>query len=174
MIMSSNKGKDGEMRAIRLVTYIGESEEGVDFTRPTTTNTPDMGADIVIEHPENYLQKMLKIASGDQPKNSDGAPIGNISKSRVDVKATDRKLQKDTVIKFVSDIRKHPDCKGQILMGGSGLTGPAQREFSAAQEIFSGDGKSLIYFNNEQTQRLEKHYRLLIEGKKNNGGEQDQ
>jgi hypothetical protein len=165
--MSSNKGKDGEMKAIRLATYIAESEEGVDLIRHTTTNTADMGADMILTHHDDLLPKMKQIAEGEPSSERVESTSMKSARSRFDVKTTNNKLQKDTVKKFVSDTRKHPDCQGHILMGGKDMTGPARKEFHQAQEAFSENGKTLMYINNDGFKGLYEHYRGLIE---NSGG----
>lgn len=38
------------------------------------------------------------------------------------LKTLDSKLGKDTVIKFGGDVRKNPDCKNHVLLGGKALT----------------------------------------------------
>lgn len=43
--MSSNKGKDGEMRFAILIAKAAQQIDGLDFIRPTITNESDMGAD---------------------------------------------------------------------------------------------------------------------------------
>jgi hypothetical protein len=46
--MSGNKGKNGEMRVLRLLTHIVEAVENCDITRHTNTNTADGGADLIL------------------------------------------------------------------------------------------------------------------------------
>jgi hypothetical protein len=119
--VSSNKGKDGELRAAIVVANIGRREDGVDFTRPTTTNTADQGADLFMIHPEGYLDTFAKVSQSQLPSPNAVPSMSAYSgsqKSRIDVKTTDKKLQKDTVEKFVADCHNHPTCTGHILMGG--------------------------------------------------------
>ena len=169
--MSSNKGKDGELQVLILVANIGIVRDGVDVTRPTTTNTADQGADLFITHLPGFLNEFAEVSGSDFPSTQSSSPItkgAGSEKSRVDVKTTDDKLQKDTVEKFIEDCHNHPNCKGHILMGGLNLTGPAKREFQAAQNRFSSSGKILLYVKNDGVQKLEAHYRSQIEvgGKK--------
>ncbi len=165
--MSSNKGKDGELRTIIVIANIGISEDGVDFTRPTTTNTADQGADIFMTHPSGFLNKFSDISDSKLPplQSEDiNNPQPTAEKSRIDVKTTDKKLQKDTVQKFIADCANHPNCRGQILMGGADLTGPGHKVFEAAQESFSKKGKILLYVKNEGIKKLEAYYKPQIEG----------
>lgn len=164
--MSSNKGKDGEMKAARMLTYIGESENNIDFIRHTPTNMPDMGADLILMHPSDFLPKLEQISKGEPSSQLVESTSTNQAKSRIDVKATNNKIHIDTVKKFVSDIRKHPDCQGHILMGGKDMSEPAKKEFHQAQKVFSEEDKTLMYINNAGCKRIEKHYREAIE---NNG-----
>jgi len=116
--MSSNKGKDGEMRVIKIVADIAIQEEGLDFTRPTITNESDMGADLMIKSSPQSLKRLLQVAEG-LPQSIDEHSAERSKKtieSRVDVKTTQSKLQTDTVEKFASDVHKHPKCTGHILM----------------------------------------------------------
>jgi hypothetical protein len=162
--MSSNKGKDGEMRVIKIVADIAIQEEGFDFTRPTITNESDMGADLMIKSSSQSLKRLLKIAAGFAQSTDECST--ELSKkaieSRVDVKTTPNKLQSDTIEKFVADVRKHPKCTGHILMGGSSLTAPAQRKFEQYQEDFEQKGKILAYISNEGISRLESDYAKSI------------
>ncbi|UJX07956.1 hypothetical protein JHT19_13330 [Vibrio parahaemolyticus] len=59
---NKNKGRVGETRVIRVITDIMDVEGNVDFTRHTNTNTADGGADIVLEHPEGFIDTLLEIA----------------------------------------------------------------------------------------------------------------
>lgn len=164
--MSKNKGKDGELQALILVAKIGLVKDGVDVTRPTTTNTADQGADLFITHPPGFLNEFAEVAGSALPsaQHSSVKKEGATSeKSRVDVKTTDGMLQKDTVEKFIGDCHNHPKCTGHILMGGLGLTGPSEKTFKAAQDRFSSSGKTLLYVKNDGVNRLEAHYNPQIE-----------
>ncbi|MCG6308492.1 hypothetical protein K6U49_07670 [Vibrio alginolyticus] len=188
---NKNKGRVGETRVIRVITDIMDVEGNVDFTRHTNTNTADGGADIVLEHPEGFIDTLLEIAEPQKTESSDSnnedkdttqnkestnsitaedklqstpssdsdkpvadknkpesQPESNKTKSttektRIDVKNTDSKLGKDTVIKFGGDVRKNPDCKNHVLLGGKALTKGAQDELTSLQEAYSKDGKKL-------------------------------
>lgn len=166
--MSSNKGKDGELDVLILAAKIGKIKDGVDVTRPTTTNTADQGADLFITHPPEFLNEFAEVAGSTLPSAQNTSvkkQNSSSEKSRIDVKTTDKKLQKDTVEKFIGDCHNHPNCTGQILMGGSDLTGPAKKEFEAAQDRFAPSGKKLLYVNNKGIQKLEAHYQPQIENK---------
>ena len=158
--MSTNKGKDGEMRVIKIVADIAIKEEGFDFTRHTITNESDMGADLMLKSSQQSFNRMIQVAEGVE-ESMDGCDTELSKKtitSRIDVKATQSKLQTDTVEKFASDVHKHPKCTGHILMGGSNLTGPAQRTFNQYQKEFKQNGKILVYIPNEGISRLESEY----------------
>jgi len=166
--MSSNKGKDGELDALILVAKIGKIKDGVDVTRPTTTNTADQGADLFITHPPGFLKEFAEVAGSTLPSNKNALTTSDRTasdKSRVDVKTTDSKLQKDTVKKFIGDCHNHPTCAGHVLMGGKDLTGPARKTFDEAQDRFSSSGKTLLYVKNEGVKKLESHYQPKIEQK---------
>lgn len=165
--MSSNKGKDGELNVLILAARIGKIKDGVDVTRPTITNTADQGGDLFITHPPEFLNEFAEVAGSKLPSAQNASVKKNSSseRSRIDVKTTDNKLQKDTVEKFISDCHNHPTCTGQILMGGADLTGPAKKEFESAQERFAPSGKKLIYVKNKGIQKLEEHYQPQIEDK---------
>jgi hypothetical protein len=162
--MSSNKGKDGEMRVIKIVADIAIQENGFDFTRQTITNESDMGADLMIRSSPQSLERLLRVAEGlPQPTDEHNAESSKKTiESRVDVKTTQSKLQTDTIEKLASDVHKHPKCTGHILMGGSKLTGPAQRKFNQYKEKFELDGKVLAYIPNEGIGRLESEYAKSI------------
>lgn len=158
--MSKNKGKDGEMAVVKLVADISIIEDGCDFTRQTTTNTADRGADLVLEHPDGYLQKLKMIADGQEvtPALNSTEKTPRTVKTRIDVKATNKKLQKETVIKFAGDIRKNPDCKGHVLMGGQALTTPAQEQFDIIQKTAAEDGTDVMYIPNQGVKVLRRHF----------------
>lgn len=118
--MSANKGKDGEMRALRLLSHIVETEENCDVTRHTNTNTADGGADLVLEHPCGLLPHLDNVAEGRDEQSPDLSEAPRV-KTRIDVKTTESKLSPDTVKKFAGDIRRNPDCDGHVLMGGGRL-----------------------------------------------------
>lgn len=159
--MSSNKGKDGELKTAIVIANIGLCKDGVDFTRPTTTNTADQGADLFMTHPKGFLEEIADVTQSEivsEPKKNTNKSQKS-EKSRIDVKTTERKLQKDTVLKFIGDCNNHPTCEGQILLGGTDLTGPAKKEFKAAQERQAKKGKTLLYIKNDGVKKLEQHYK---------------
>jgi len=156
--MSSNKGKDGEMRVVKIVADIAIQEEGLDFTRPTVTNESDMGADLMIKSSLQSLNRLLQVAAGLPQPTDEHSTLKKTIESRVDIKTTRSKLQTDTVEKFASDVRKHPKCTGHILMGGSNLTGPAQRKLDQYKDDFAQEGKILAYISNNGIGRLESEY----------------
>jgi hypothetical protein len=162
--MSSNKGKDGEMRVIKIVADIAIQEEGFDFTRPTITNESDMGADLMIRSSQQSLNRMLHIAAGTVQSTNECTTERSKKaiESRVDVKTTQSKLQTDTIEKFVADVHKHPKSTGHILMGGSSLTAPAQRKFDQYQAEFEQKGKILAYISNDGISRLESGYANVV------------
>ena len=163
--MSSNKGKDGEMDALISFATIAKNEDKFDLTRPTPTNTPDMGADIILEHEENYIEnKMIPLSQEKTPtankiKTSSIKP--KTAKTRIDIKTTDKKLQKDTVEKFIADVRKHPDCKNHMLIGGKDLTSPAKKLLTETNVALEKDNKKLYYINNNGMKNINNHYKKL-------------
>lgn len=158
--MSSNKGKDGEMRVLQIVAGIAIEEDGFDFTRPTITNESDMGADLMIKSSPQSLNRLIQVAAGEASSSLECSVDHSkrTIESRVDVKTTQNKIQADTIDKFASDVRKHPGCTAHILIGGSNLTGPAQRKFNGYRECFSEEGKELFYISNEGINRLALEY----------------
>lgn len=157
--MSKNKGKDGEMQVAKLLANISQTKDNVDFTRQTSTNCPDQGADFIVKHDKNLLSEIAKIA-GSSIKNTNSKCLSQKKnqETRIDVKATNKKLQKDVVNKFIQDINNFPKCDGHILMGGEGLTKQAQKNFDAAQDIQATKGKNVMYIENKGIVKLEKHY----------------
>ena len=155
--MSSNKGKDGEMNVIKLLADVAIREDKFDFTRPTITNESDMGADLIFKSTLQSLNYMLQVAYGNTEAavTDEAEPAQTkIMESRIDVKTTQNRLQTDSVDKFASDVRKHPNCCGHILMGGNGLTKPAQQKFNEYKEVYKQEGKILAYISNEGINNL--------------------
>lgn len=160
--MSKNKGKDGEMQVAKLLCDISTKEEKCDFTRPTNTNTADGGADLVLEHPEGFTEHLSSIADGESKSIFRANDEQNkTEKTRIDVKATPSKISADTVDKFGGDIRKNPDCKGHMLVGGSGMTKGATEKFNSIREAVNNDGKKVTYISNEGLEEAENHYQAL-------------
>ncbi|MFX4283975.1 hypothetical protein ACOL3A_05410 [Aliarcobacter butzleri] len=169
--MSSNKGKDGEMNALITFAIVAKNEENFDLTRPTTTNTPDMGADIILEHKENFIENtMLPLSTkkipNTTPNTNTKVKLKN-EKTRIDIKTTEKKLSKDTVEKFISDTRKHPDCTNHMLIGGQNLTSPAKKRLDKANEDLKEDKKKLYYLNNGEMKNISDHYKKLETQNKN-------
>ncbi|HED4455614.1 TPA: hypothetical protein R4345_001783, partial [Pasteurella multocida] len=106
-----------------------------DLIRPSTTNTADGGADLILEHTTNNLDEMLSISKGtiddfSSPQNDNSPKI----KTRIDVKAYEnRKIPKSVAEKFIGDIKLNPDCDAHLLMGGDGLTKGAQEVIDNAR-----------------------------------------
>jgi hypothetical protein len=167
--MSSNKGKDGEMDALIAFATVAKNEENFDLTRPTTTNTPDMGADIILEHKENFIENtMLPLSTGKTPNTTPNTKVKQkTEKTRIDIKATEKKLLKDTVEKFISDTRKHPDCTNHMLIGGQNLTSPAKKRLDKANEDLKEDKKKLYYLNNDEMKNISDYYKKLETQNKN-------
>ncbi|MBZ7405555.1 hypothetical protein FMJ25_27150 [Klebsiella grimontii] len=168
--MSTNKGKDGEMRVLRLLSHIVEAEENCDVTRHTNTNTADGGADLILEHPQGLLPHLGAVASGEDniqlPDLSDAQKV----KARIDVKTTENKLGPDVVKKFAGDIRRNPDCDGHVLMGGSDLSNQAKSDFKEIQDAQAEVGKTVVYIPNSGVENLERHYTALP---KSSSGDED-
>jgi len=158
--MSTNKGKDGEMRALRLLSHIVETEENCDVTRHTNTNTADGGADLVLEHPQGLLPHLDNVAVGGDHQSPDFSEAPRV-KTRIDVKTTESKLSPDTVKKFAGDIRRNPDCDGHVLMGGAALSNQAQSDFKDIQDAQVEIGKTVVYIPNAGIENLEQHYTAL-------------
>ena len=146
--MSTNKGKDGEMRVLRLITHIVQKEENCDVTR-----------------------HLGSIASGEDnnqlPDLSDAKKV----KTRIDVKTTESKLGPDVVNKFAGDIRRNPDCDGHVLMGGIDLSDQAKSDFKEIQDRQAEVGKTVVYIPNSGIENLEQHYTALP---KSSSGDEDQ
>jgi hypothetical protein len=158
--MSSNKGKVGEMQTGKLLFDIAIREVSFDVKRPTLTNESDMGADFEINSTPQELQRVFKTANvklTDKDETILTSSKGNVN-SRIDVKTTSSKIGKDIVDKFATDVHKHPNTTGHILMGGSNLTAPAQRAFNQHKEVFAQEDKVLAYISNEGISRLEAEY----------------
>lgn len=159
--MRRNKGKDGEMRVAKLLCEVSIKEDRCDFTRPTNTNTADGGADLVLEHPDGFEEKLIDISSGDNIAEVPSNPDTPTVKTRIDVKATDGVISPDIVDKFVGDTRKNPDCKGHVLVGGKRMSKRAKENFETAQEDAQEDGRFLAYIPNSGLKNLESHYESL-------------
>jgi hypothetical protein len=159
--MSTNKGKDGEMRVLRLLSHIVETEENCDVTRHTNTNTADGGADLILEHPKGLLLHLDNLATGDAGHQPPDLSSALRVKTRIDVKTTDGMLSPDIVKKFSGDIRRNPDCDGHVLMGGAGLSKQAASDFKEIQDAQKEVGKTVVYIPNTGIENLERNYTAL-------------
>lgn len=92
-------------------------------------------------------------------------------KTRIDVKNTENKLGKDTVIKFGGDVRKNPDCKNHVLLGGKALTKGAREELTSLQDAHSKSGKTIEHVTNDGLTNIEGHYKALNAPEKDSSSE---
>lgn len=149
-----------------LAADISYHEPGVEFTRPSHTNSADMGADAFLLHPLGFLEdRLLPIAQGtnssllpsamENPNTLESRiTSGKSEKTRLDVKATPNRLTTPTVDKFIADVHKHPDCSGHLLVGGSGLSGRAKKKLDQARQDFREHGKVLAHIDNDGVRRI--------------------
>lgn len=175
-VMSDNKGKDGELKTTIILSAAAIREDGLEVMRPTSTNQSDLGADIILKGKRNTFKKLFKIASAVVP-NNDNEPNNNddeIAEARIDVKATKEKLTGDTVDKFASDVRKHPNTDTHILLGGKGLTKSAQNKLNEHVDAFKTSGKNLVYISNAGLEKIARHYKSEIKGVLPNDNQQDE
>jgi len=159
--MSRNKGKDGELRFVRLSCDIGVAEDTWDVTRPTTTNESDLGGDMFIRSSAAAMSRTITSVVTVPEYGGSGAlrALGEkIIQTRVDSKNESGKLQKDVIDKFVGDIAKNPMATAHLLAGGSALTGPAHKAFVHYSEKLREDGKVLLYLSNPDITRLEDNF----------------
>lgn len=165
--MSSNKGKDGEMRIIRSLCDISESTDGCDFIRPTITNNSDDGADLILIHPKGFLDNLESIASGKPPQNEVIYEAGKNERSRIDAKNTDKKINKAMAEDFVGKIKLNPDCKGHILMGADNeVTRGAKKVLDAAKEECAKTGKKILIIPNTGVALIADHFKKKLEATK--------
>ncbi|WP_156943127.1 hypothetical protein [Pseudogulbenkiania sp. MAI-1] len=162
--MSENIGKDGEMRFAITIAGASIRENGLDFTRHTVTNQPDLGVDYSAKGPAEVLISFCEIGTGTELgviREAFGQPDRKIE-ARFDIKTTEEKLAGDTVEKFVSDVKKHPTTDLHVLAGGSGLTKSAQAKFETYSAALQEDGKALVYIPNQGLAKLASEYKPEI------------
>lgn len=162
--MSENIGKDGEMRFAITIAGASIRENGLDFTRHTVTNQPDLGVDYSAQGPVKALVSFCEIGAGtalEDVSGTLGAPDRRIE-ARFDIKTTEEKLARDTVAKFVSDVKKHPNTDLHVLAGGSGLTKSAQAKFEEHRASLQEDGKAIVYIPNQGLAKLASEYKPEI------------
>lgn len=150
----SNSGKKGEMKVIQALSIMGQRNGSrVDLTRYTITNTPDGGYDIGLHHTPRHFDEMRAVASGDLAKFSN--PMDDDSGkliTRIEVKNENNLITKPVAEKFVSDIKRHPDCQGHLLIGNNGLTKGAEQTLFDAVRAYPD--KKIGYISNEGVERL--------------------
>ena len=167
--MSNNKGKDAELDALILLSNIGKAKNNVDVTRPSVTNSADLGVDMTLHHPKEFLDEIAKNSNAIYYKGHEQNKKNTENKqmvTRFDIKNTNNKLQKPLVEKFLGDVKKNPDCEGHVLMGGKGLTGPAKKVLDSSGESLSQAGKSIMYIDNDGVGKLKKKYGLQNDNSK--------
>lgn len=164
--MSNNQGKDGEMIFGVIVNSIGHSEDGVDYTRHSVTNSADLGSDFVIYSTEKTFEKIDQIAQGTyQPQlalSASEPPPASPSKgkriaTRVDCK-TSPQITLSTVKKFSGDILKNPTMTNHVLAGGDRMMPAAEKEWQRQVEAHAVDGINLYYWSNQSIFNLSNHY----------------
>lgn len=164
--MSENQGKDGEMRFGIVIAAASIHENGLDYTRHTVTNQPDLGLDYSLQGRATTLVSFCEVGVGKalpSIRETLGAPERRVD-ARVDVKTTESKLTGVTVDKFVSDVRKHPNTDLHILVGGNALTKSAEKKFESHRDALRDAGKAIVYIPNEGAARLAKKYQPEILG----------
>jgi len=164
--VSENSGKDGEMRFGIVIAGASIRENGLDYTRHTVTNQPDLGLDYSLQGNAETLASFCEVGVGKalpSVRRTLGDPQKRIE-ARVDVKTTESKLTGVTVDKFVSDVKKHPNTELHILVGGSGLTKSAEQKFESHRDALSEAGKAIVYVANEGAARLANEYKPEIFG----------
>lgn len=162
--MSENIGKDGEMRFAITIAGASIRENGLDFTRHTVTNQPDLGVDYSAQGPAEALVTFCEIGTGtalDGIRETLGESDRKVE-ARFDIKTTEEKLAGDTVEKFVSDVKKHPNTDLHVLVGGSGLTKSAQTKFETYGTVLKEDGKAIVYITNQGLAKLASEYKIEI------------
>lgn len=162
--MSENIGKDGEMRFGITIAGASIRENGLDYTRHTVTNQPDLGVDYSAQGPAEALVSFCEIGAGtalEGVRETLGEPDRKIE-ARFDIKTTEEKLAGDTVEKFVSDVKKHPNTDLHVLAGGAGLTKSAQTKFEAYGAALQEDGKAIVYIPNQGLAKLASEYKQEI------------
>ncbi|EPD9022669.1 hypothetical protein ACSFL6_001342 [Escherichia coli] len=164
--MSNNQGKDGEMIFGVIVNSIGHSEDDVDYTRYSVTNSADLGSDFVIYSTETAFEKINQIAQGTyQPQltfpvsepSTASPPRGKRIATRVDCKTSPR-ITKSTVKKFCGDILKNPTMTNHVLAGGDRMMPAAEKEWEKQVEAHAVDGINLYYWPNQSIVNLSNHY----------------
>lgn len=139
-------------------------EDGLDFTRLTVTNQPDMGLDYNAQGKAKTLVSLCEIGTGQNLEHARqllGDPEKKIE-ARFDVKTTDEPLAEDSVDKLAADVRKHPNINLHILAGGAKLTPSAATALQEHQENLKEDGKILIHIDNQGLTRLANEYKKEI------------
>ncbi|HHE3508035.1 TPA: hypothetical protein ACPDKD_001355 [Pasteurella multocida] len=155
MSSEEKKGKDKELEVTSTLSRLAINNPNSDLIRPSTTNTADGGADVILEHTRNNLDEMLNIAKGtiddfSSPQNDNTPKI----RTRIDVKAYEnRKIPKNIAEKFIGDIKLNPDCNAHLLMGGDGLTKGAQEVIDNAKTQLPEE-KIIEVIDNEGIKRL--------------------
>ncbi|MFQ2462401.1 hypothetical protein QUC30_11820 [Aeromonas caviae] len=164
--MSNNQGKDGEMIFGVIVSSIGHSEDGFDYTRHSVTNSADLGSDFVIHSRDTTFEKIDQIAQGTyQPQQtaitSEHSPVspsqGRRVATRVDCK-TSPQITLSTVKKFCGDILKNPTMTNHVLAGGDRMMPAAAKEWQQQVDAHSVDGINLYYWSNQSIFNLSNHY----------------
>lgn len=150
-----SKGKKGEMKATEIISVIGQKEKSVDFTRYTTTHTPDNGADIFIDANSQFVPKLLEIAI--QGHSNIACGDNADTTVRIDVKNT-KKVGKDDAEKFLDDVKKHPRCQHHILLGNE-FTSGAKKVLTNGQNLYPN--KTIGYIDESGRKNIEQHYRSL-------------
>jgi hypothetical protein len=162
--MSENSGKDGEMRFAIVIAGAAIRQNGLDFTRHTVTNQPDLGEDYSAQGSVEALTSLCEIGTGEVLTVAREVLGGSGRKieARFDVKTTRNKLAGDTVDKFVSDVKKHPNTDLHVLVGGSGLTKTAKEKLDKHSSALREEGKAIAYIPNEGAIRLANEFKAEI------------
>ncbi|ECE0486561.1 hypothetical protein KX75_20565 [Salmonella enterica subsp. enterica] len=170
--MSDNKGKDGEMMMLNIFSSASIAHNGLEVTRPSKTNSADLGADMFLTAPQNVIEILLNVASGnfDTPSS---IGIGNVSgnevvKARIDSKNYDNKVSKAAMAKFLSEVPLHADSQYHLIIGGPSVTKGAQKLLDDTKPVLDAQGIEVRHISDTGIFNLSEAYPSIRPGKPEN------
>lgn len=160
MCDNKNKGKSGEMVLLNIISSTCHVTDKLEITRPSKTNSADLGLDMSLSGPKKEIEKFINhaIPERTQPKHIENIDENKIVKARIDSKNFENRITKVEMKKFVSETAIHSDSTYHLLMGGRGLTKGAQEVINNAAPLLEKQGIEVIHITHEGIDRLSDNY----------------
>lgn len=148
-----NKGRNGELAVLGVLNDASLALGGIEPLRYSTTNTPDMGVDLVLTGSKSDLETVIGIGEGKFKDACEARallePDETRVKARFDVKKYDGGITLAAVDKFISEVSILGSYDYHVMAGSERMMPKAEEAWIAAKENLAEKGKHLHYINDQ-------------------------